>query len=304
MRTSSRLLAAGLAVLGLVAASCGDDDDSADTATTAAAATTVVAAPATTSAASATTAGATTTKATTATTTTAAATTTAAPAAGDITVLAAASLSNAFKEIATAFGTANPGANVTFSFAGSNDLAAQINQGAPSDVFASADQSNMKKVTDAANTQGEPVIFATNLLEIIVAPGNPKGIKGVADLANPDLTVITCDPAVPCGTYAQQVFQAAGVSVTPKSLEQDVNAVTTKIVNGAGDAGIVYATNVQSSGEKAAGVEIPKEINVIAQYPIAITKQSGNPATAQAFIDFVLGDQGQQILAKYGFTGP
>jgi molybdate transport system substrate-binding protein len=219
-------------------------------------------------------------------------------------VLAAASLNNAFTEIATAFQAANPGTDVTFSFAGSNDLAAQINQGAPSDVFASADQSNMKKVTDAANTQDEPVIFATNLLEIMVAPGNPKGITGVADLANPDLIVITCDPAVPCGNYAQQIFTTAGVTVTPKSLEADVNAVATKIINGAGDAGMVYSTNVKSAGDKAAGVEIPEDINVVANYPIAITKQSANPAAAQAFIDFVLSEAGQQILAKYGFTGP
>jgi molybdate transport system substrate-binding protein len=295
---SSRFLAAGLAVLGLVAASCGDDDDAATTAAPTTAATVTSAATATSAATS--TSGAASTSAAASTSTGGSS-----PAAsGGITVLAAASLSNAFKEIGTAFQAANPGTEVTFSFAGSNDLAAQVNQGAPSDVFASADQNNMKKVTDAANTQGEPVIFATNVLEIMVTPGNPKGITGVADLANPSLVVITCDPAVPCGTYAQQVFSNAAVTVTPKSLEQDVNAVATKILNGAGDAGIVYATNVQSAGDRAAGVEIPKDINVIAQYPIAITKQSGNAATAQAFIDYVLSDAGQQILAKCGFTGP
>jgi molybdate transport system substrate-binding protein len=299
MRATSRLVAAGLAVVTLVAAACGDDDDNA--ATTAPTATSTSAATTTTKAAATSTTGATSTSAATSTTGGGGPTS---AASGGITVLAAASLSNAFKEVGTAFKAANPGTEVTFSFAGSNDLAAQVNEGAPSDVFASADQNNMKKVTDAGNTQGEPVIFATNLLEIMVAPGNPKGITGVADLANPDLVVITCDPAVPCGTYAQQIFTNAGVTVTPKSLEQDVNAVATKIVNGAGDAGIVYATNVKSAGDKAAGVEIPKDINVIAQYPIAITKQSGNAATAQGFIDYVLSDAGQQILAKYGFTGP
>jgi molybdate transport system substrate-binding protein len=301
------MVLAGVAILGLVAASCGDDDDAGST-TTAAAATTA-AAPTTTEAAT-TTAKATTTteKATTttakATTTTAAATTTVPKASGEIQVLAATSLTKAFNDLGAAFTAANPDAKANFVFAGSNDLATTVNEGGPADVFASADQNNMKKVTDAANTAGEPTIFATNLLEIMVQPGNPKGIAGVADLANPDLAVITCDPAVPCGTYAQQVFAAAGVAVTPKSLEENVGGVVTKMKAGEGDAGIVYATDVLAAGDTAAGVEIPKDINVIAQYPIVTVEQTTNPATAQAFIDFVLSDAGQQILAQYGFTGP
>ncbi len=306
MRATSRLVLAGVAVLGLVAASCGDDDDSAAT-TTAAAATTAAAT--TTTEAATTTAKATTTteKATTTTakaTTTTAAATTVPKASGEIQVLAATSLTKAFNDLGAAFAAANPGAKANFVFAGSNDLATTVNEGGPADVFASADQNNMKKVTDAANTAGEPTIFATNLLEIMVQPGNPKGITGVADLANPDLTVITCDPAVPCGTYAQQIFTAAGVTVTPKSLEENVGGVVTKMKAGEGDAGIVYATDVLAAGDTAAGVEIPKDINVIAQYPIVTVKQTTNPATAQAFIDFVLSDAGQQILASYGFTGP
>ena len=311
MRATSRLVLAGVAVLGLVAASCSDDDDAASTttaaeATTTAAAATTTAAPSTTAAAT-TTAKETTTTAVAATTTTAGATTTTAAkagASGEIQVLAATSLTKAFNDLGAAFTAANPDAKANFVFAGSNDLATTVNEGGPADVFASADQSNMKKVTDAANTAGEPTIFATNLLEIMVQPGNPKGITGVADLANPDLTVITCDPAVPCGAYAQQIFTAAGVTVTPKSLEENVGGVVTKMKAGEGDAGIVYATDVLAAGDTAAGVEIPKDINVIAQYPIVIAKQTTNPATAQAFIDFVLSDAGQQILARYGFTGP
>jgi molybdate transport system substrate-binding protein len=287
MRATPRLLClSGLAVLGLVVASCGDDDNSSSATT---------AAPTTAAAA------------TTATPTTAAAgatTTAAGKVTGEIQVLAAASLTAAFDEMGTAFAAANPGASAKFSYAGSNDLAAQIKEGAPADVFASADEANMKKVTDAGDNIGEPEIFATNLLEIMVRPGNPKGIKGVADLANPALAVITCDPKVPCGAYAQQVFKAAGVTVTPKSLEENVKAVVTKMTAGEGDAGMVYATDVQAAADKAAGVEIPKDINVVANYPIVTVKQSTNQATAQAFIDFVLSDAGQQILAKYGFTGP
>jgi molybdate transport system substrate-binding protein len=295
-----------VAVLGLVAASCGDDDDTA--ATTPAAAATATAAPTTTAAAT-TTAKETTTsaKATTTTakaTTTTAAATTAPKASGEIQVLAATSLTKAFNDLGTAFTAANPDAKATFVFAGSNDLATTVNEGGPADVFASADQNNMKKVTDAANTAGEPVIFATNLLEIMVQPGNPKGITGVADLANPDLTVITCDPAVPCGNYAQQVFTNAGVTAVPDSLEENVGGVVTKMKAGEGDAGIVYATDVLAAGDQAAGVEIPADINVIARYPIVTVKQTSNPTTAQAFIDFVLSPPGQQILATYGFTGP
>ena len=233
-----------------------------------------------------------------------AAATTVPKASGEIQVLAATSLTKAFDELGAAFTAANPEAKANFVFAGSNDLATTVNEGGPADVFASADQNNMKKVTDAGNTAGVPTIFATNLLAIMVQPGNPKGIAGVADLANPDLTVITCDPAVPCGAYAQQIFTAAGVTVTPKSLEENVGGVVTKVKAGEADAGIVYATDVLAAGDQAAGIEIPTDINVIAQYPIVTVKQTTNPATAQAFIDFVLSDAGQQILAKFGFTGP
>jgi molybdate transport system substrate-binding protein len=311
MRATSRLVVAGVAVVGLVAASCGDDDDA--TATTTAASATTAAAATTTAApmgteAATTTGDETTTTATAAKTTTpsaaATATTAKAAASGEIQVLAATSLTAAFNDLGAAFTTANPKAKANFVFAGSNDLATTVNEGGPADVFASADQNNMKKVTDAANSDGEPTIFATNLLEIMVQPGNPQGIAGLADLANPDLTVITCDPAVPCGTYAQQIFTAAGVTVTPKSLEENVGGVATKMKAGEGDAGIVYATDVLAAGDQAAGVPIPKDINVVAQYPIVVVKQTSNPATAQAFIDFVLSDAGQRILATYGFTGP
>src|SRR5215218_8705091 len=304
MRATSGLILAGMAVLGLVAASCADDDDAAPTttATIDAAAATTAGEPTTPTTAAATTAGETTTAGKATTTVAAAKATTAttastARASGDIQVLAASSLTDAFNEIATAFSTANPAAKVTFVFGGSSDLSATINNGGPADVFASADQASMKKVSDAANTADEPEIFANNLLAIMTQPGNPKGIAGLADLANPDLTVITCDPTVPCGAYAQQVFAAAGVTVTPKSLEENVKGVVTKVTAGEGDAGIVYATDVQAAGDEAGGVPIPSDVNVVAQYPIVIVKQATNPTAARAFIDFVLSDAGRQILA-------
>jgi molybdate transport system substrate-binding protein len=162
----------------------------------------------------------------------------------------------------------------------------------------------MTKLTDARQNANEPVVFATNIAEIIVAPGNPKGITGVADLANPDLIVVQCAPEVPCGKYAAQIYENAGVTVTPKSLEENVKAVVTKVTLGEVDAGIVYATDVTAAGADAAGVEIPEDINVVAEYPIAAVAESANADGARAFIDFVLSEQGQKILASYGFLAP
>ena len=223
---------------------------------------------------------------------------------GDITVFAAASLTAAFTDIGDAFMSEHPDAKVTFNFAGSSELVAQIGEGAPADVFASADLGNMATLTDAGNNASAPVVFATNVAQIIVAPGNPLGITGVADLADDDLIVVVCAPEVPCGKYAAAVFEHAGVVVTPKSLEENVKAVVAKVVLGEADAGIVYATDVIAAGADAEGVDIPADVNVVAEYPIALVEATPNPAGAQAFVDFVNSDQGQKILAAYGFLAP
>ena len=275
MKRTPRLFVLLVALLGLVAAACGSDNSGGS-----AAATTV-----------ATTGGA----------TTAAPTTTTVAVAGNITVFAAASLTDAFNEIGAAFTKAYPQAKATFSFDASSALAQQITQGAPADLFASADQANMDKLTKAGLNGAAPQVFANNLLGIIVPPGNPKGVKGVQDLANPDLKVVLCADGVPCGTYAKQILTTAGVTVNPVSLEQNVKGVVTKVTTGEADAGIVYVTDIAAAGSKAAGVEIPKDINVVAVYPIAATKTAQNSAVDQAFIGFLLGSQGQSILAKYGF---
>lgn len=224
--------------------------------------------------------------------------------AGEITVFAAASLTEAFTEIGDSFVIEYPKATVTFSFASSSELVTQINEGAPADVYASADQSNMSKLTDAGRNAGDPVVFATNSLEIIVEPGNPEGITAVADLANPDLIVVTCDPEVPIGKYTAEVFARAGVTVTPKSFEANVKGVVGKVILGEADAGIVYKTDVDAAGDKAAGIEIPAAINVTAEYPIVVTQEAPNALGAQAFVDFVLSQQGQSVLATYGFSAP
>ena len=285
MTRTSRFLLVPIAVLALGTAACGSDDDGGSADTTAEAATTE--APATTAAAS-----------------TEAPTTTTPGVEGDITVFAAASLTEAFTEVGEAFTAANPDAKATFSFDASSALVQQITEGAPADVFASADTANMDKLTEAGLNGTDPVVFATNLLTIIVAPGNPKGITGVADLANTDLVTVICAPEVPCGRYANEIFTNAGVTVTPDSLEQNVRGVVTKVTAGEADAGIVYITDVTAAGDDAAMVEIPADINVVAQYPIATVKDSASPEVGEAFIDFLTGADGQVIMSEYGFGAP
>jgi molybdate transport system substrate-binding protein len=219
---------------------------------------------------------------------------------GEIKVFAAASLTAAFNELGPRY-TAAEGTKVTFNFAGSQALATQIQQGAPADVFASADIPNMGKVKDLVGT---PLNFASNLLQIVVEKGNPKGVKGLDDLANPDLKVVLAAPDVPAGRYAQQALEKADVTVKPVSQEDNVKAVVTKVALGEADAGIVYVTDVTAGGDKVEGVDIPQGLNVVATYPIATVKASKAQDKAQAFMDLVLSDQGQQVLKQYGFLPP
>ena len=223
---------------------------------------------------------------------------------GDLTVLAAASLTAAYNQIGQDFMKAHPDGRVTFSFGGSQTLVTQILQGAPADVFASADQPNMQKLVDGGLADGKPVVFTQNRLQIVVQAGNPKKIASLHDLANPGLVVDLCAPAVPCGSYAAQAFARANVKVTAKSQEQDVKSVVTRVSLGEADAGIVYTTDVKAEGPSVAGVDIPADQNVIATYPIVRVKGTRNPTTANAFIDWVVGAMGQKVLAQYGFTGP
>jgi molybdate transport system substrate-binding protein len=219
----------------------------------------------------------------------------------EIKVFAAASLTAAFTDIGQQFAAANGGTKVTFNFAGSQALATQIQQGAPADVFASADITNIDKVKDLV---GSPQVFASNQLQIVVEKGNPKGVKGLDDLADPDLKVVLAAPDVPVGKYGQQALEKAGVTVKPVSQEQDVKAVVSKVSLGEADAGIAYVTDVTAGGDKVEGVQIPEDQNVIATYPIATVKASKNADKAQAFMDHVLSDHGQQVLKQYGFLPP
>jgi molybdate transport system substrate-binding protein len=220
-------------------------------------------------------------------------------AAGNLTVLAAASLGESFKELGIAFEAKHPGSKVTFSFDSSSALAAQANNAAPADLFASADQANMKKVTDAGNASG-PKVFARNKLAIIVAKGNPEKIKSLADFTK--VSFVLCAPEVPCGKYGLEALSKAAVKAQPKSLETNVKGVVTKVTSGEADAGIGYVTDAKAAAASASGIEIPDAQNVVAEYPMAVLEQSANSALAQMFLDFVLGTEAQAVLAKYGFA--
>lgn len=220
---------------------------------------------------------------------------------GTVSVFAAASLTEAFKALGSSFSKDHAGVTVQFNFAGTPTLVTQIEQGATADVFASADAANMDKLRGDGFTSGTAQVFAHNKLEIVVAMGNPKHITSLADLAKPGTVYISAGPAVPAGKYAVQALQKAGVSVVPKSLEADVKSVVSKVQLGEADAGIVYATDVKAAGGQVDGVTIPDADNVVASYPLAVVKDSRNPAAADAFVSFVLSAHGQSTLESYGF---
>lgn len=218
---------------------------------------------------------------------------------GSITVLAAASLTDPFTEIATQFEADHPATTITFSFGASSDLATQVQQGSPADVFASASTKTMDQVGDAATG---PQNFATNTMAIATPPGNPAHIATVADLARSGVKVAVCDFEVPCGVVAKAVFDNARVTVDPVAREQDVKATLTVVESGEVDAGVVYVTDVRAAGDKVDGVGIPEDINAVTTYPISPLADSGNPALARAFTDYVLSGAGQRVLRDAGFA--
>ncbi|MDP9282175.1 MAG: molybdate ABC transporter substrate-binding protein [Chloroflexota bacterium] len=229
---------------------------------------------------------------------------TAVPLAGSITVFAGSSLTDAFKKAGDQLKVKNPGTDFTFNFGSSSTLATQIINLAPADAFASADDTNMQKIVDAKLNDGAPAFFVSNRLQIAVAAGNPKGITTLADLAKPGLIVVLAAPTVPAGKYALESLQKAGVTIKVASQEVDVRAVLNKVTLGEADAGIVYVTDVKSAGIRVTGVDIPEQHQVIARYPIAVVKGSKNPRLAMAYIDYLLSDEGQQLLAEFGFSKP
>jgi molybdate transport system substrate-binding protein len=223
---------------------------------------------------------------------------------GTLTVFAAASLTGVFTDLGNLLHKDNPDLQVRFNFAGSDALATQITQGAPADVFASANTAQMKAVTDAGLDEADPTVFAENVLEIAVPQGNPGHVTGIEDFADADLTLAVCAPTVPCGAAAQKVFRAAGVDAKPDTEETDVKAALTKVQLGEVDAALVYTTDVKAAGGKVQGIPFPEADKAVNQYPIVTLKGAPNQKAAQAFVDLVESDQGQRALEQAGFRAP
>jgi molybdate transport system substrate-binding protein len=213
-----------------------------------------------------------------------------------VTVFAAASLTDAFEEIARGLDDLD----VEFNFLASSDLAAQIIEGAPADVFASADEANMARVVDEG-LAGDPMVFAENRLSIAVPEGNPGGIESLSDLDDPDLVVALCNAQCPAGRYAIEAFESADISVEPDSLEADVRGVLTRVGLSEADAGVVYATDIAADPD-VEGVDIPEEDNVVATYPIVALDDA--PEEASEFVNYVRSESGERILTDFGFQLP
>ncbi|HET6835266.1 MAG TPA: molybdate ABC transporter substrate-binding protein [Acidimicrobiales bacterium] len=222
---------------------------------------------------------------------------------GDIAVFAAASLTDAFTELGTAFESENEDVSVEFNFGASSALREQILAGAPADVFASANTSNMDQVVDGGASTG-PENFATNQLQIAVPAGNEAGVTGLDDFANADLLIGLCAAEVPCGELGREALANAGVAPSVDTNEPDVRSLLTKVEAGDLDAGIVYVTDVLAAGDAVESIDIPADENVIATYPIAALTGAADAAVADAFVEFVLSDAGQQVLDSYGFDAP
>jgi molybdate transport system substrate-binding protein len=225
----------------------------------------------------------------------------AAASAGQLRIYAASSLTEAFDALKRAFLVAHPGAKVTITYGASSDLATQISQGAPADVFASAAEKNMTSLGGAAP---HPSDFASNTLAIAVPPGNPAKITSVNDLAKDGVKVAVCDPAVPCGVVATKVFANAGINVKPTASEPDVKSALASVESGEVDAGLVYVTDVLAADGKVKSIPIPAAVNASTTYPIAALKDARNAALAKAFVDQVLSAAGQKVLAAAGFGPP
>jgi len=267
MRSPRHRLLPVLLCLGLVAAAaCGGDDDSADSSESAGASTSA-----------------------------------ASELEGGVTVFAAASLTDVFTEAADAFEKANPGVTVTLNFGASSALREQILAGAPADVFASADTSNMDQLVGGQKVEGQPDVFAHNAMEIAVPEGNPGDVTGLDDFGNADKLIGLCAAEVPCGKLGREVLGNAGVIPAQDTDEPDVRSLLTKVSAGDLDAGIVYATDVKASADTVEGVEIPDADNATTDYPVGVVAGSSNQEVAAAFVAFLLSDDGQEILTTAGF---
>jgi molybdate transport system substrate-binding protein len=222
---------------------------------------------------------------------------------GKLTIYAAASLEAAFDELATRFEERHPSLDVLpIVYDGSSTLATQIDEGAPVDVFASADETNMQKVVDAGLAES-PALFATNTLVIVTPAGNARSVEDLSDFADDGATIVLCASEVPCGAASQALLSNAGLAVVPASFEQNVTAVLTKVAADEADAGLVYATDARGRGDVESIVP-EGAADVVNRYPVVALTDAPNPVAARAFAEFVLGGEGQAVLAGLGFGAP
>lgn len=221
----------------------------------------------------------------------------------ELLVAAAASLTDAFRDVETAFEDGHPGIDVVLNLGGSSLLREQILERAPVDAFAPADVAIMEEVRAAGLVSGRVSIFARNTMVIAVPAGNPGEVGGLDDLARPELLVGLCAETVPCGQYTRRVLLGAGVAARPDTEEPNVRALLTKVERGELDTGIVYATDIREANGVVA-IAIPEEYNVTADYPIAIMSGTSHPEAAAAFVAYVLSDEGRTLLDRHGFHLP
>jgi molybdate transport system substrate-binding protein len=223
---------------------------------------------------------------------------------GTLTVLAAASLTESFETLAEEFESRHPGTGVELAFDSSATLAEQVTQGAPGDVLATADERTMALVTDAGGAAGEPQVFATNRIVLVVPADNPAGIEEPADLDRGGVDYVVCVESAPCGALAAAALEEQAIDAPPASEEVDVKAVLAKVTLGEADAGIVYATDAVAAGGKVRSIEIPASDDTTTAYPIAVMADAAEPALARAWVELVLSGQGQQVLEAAGFGAP
>ncbi|MGC6488210.1 MAG: molybdate ABC transporter substrate-binding protein [Planctomycetota bacterium] len=221
-----------------------------------------------------------------------------------VRVFAAASLTAPFGELVEAFGAAHPELRVELHCAGTPQLVMQLREGAPADVFASADRVQMDRVVAAGRAAGAPRVFAGNTLSIVTPPENRAGVASLEDLARDGVVALLCAPSVPAGRYARDALTRAGVTVTSASDEPSVRAVISKVALGVADAGVVYRTDALAAAERVQALPIAAPHNVTASYPIVATSAGAEAEHGQAFVAFVLGETGRRVLARHGFTAP
>jgi molybdate transport system substrate-binding protein len=224
---------------------------------------------------------------------------------GTITIAAAASLTDALEAIGARFEEVNPDASLTFAFEASSILASQIIDGAPADVFASADEQNMRRLIDVERVEGAPVIIARNDMVIVTQPGNPLRVDGLVDLSDVGIVAL-CGVDAPCGVLARQILETAGVTIPEARITrgQNARATLTAVSEGDAAAGIVYRTDARSAGDAVTTVVIPGEQNRSTSYPIAVVTESSNTALARSFVAFVLSSTGRDLLDDFGFSPP